>query len=320
MAALLAGLVGPASGSPSPSDGERTEGIAGYELFLASGEIRRPPDALAPDDAAPWQPPPGDAGARRLFTRPGEWSRSRKSNVLNVGIVAVAAAYGFSMWDWGESGFGFEREGWFGRDTGHGGADKLGHAYAGAVTTAISASLHRRWGYDDEAAARRGAITGLVLTTAVEIGDGFSPDHGFSWEDQAVNMAGVGFEYLRQRHPALRERVHLRWEYFPSPAVRHGEHADILTDYSGSRWLLAFPLHAWGARDNALRWFELHIGYGTRGFAGRDRRYFDVPRRHPYIGIGLHMPRVIRKLGWSSASGRAFEYLQIPGTAWPLPP
>lgn len=244
----------------------------------------------------------------------------RKSMALNLGIVAVAAAYGSSQWDWGDSGFAFRSEGWFGRDTRYGGVDKIGHAYAAAVATAISASLHRRWGFDDEAAARRGALTGLLLSTAVEVGDGFSPDHGFSWEDQALNMLGVGLEYARQRRPWLRERVHFRWEYFPSPAVRHGEHDDILTDYSGSRWLLAFPLRAWGMDRNGWRWFELQVGYGTRGFAGFDRPYFDRRSRHPFIGIGLNVPLLARRLGLGSGASRAFEYLQVPGTAWPLPP
>lgn len=239
---------------------------------------------------------------------------------LNLGIVAGVTTYGVAAWEWGQSGFHTRSEGWFGMQTRHGGADKLGHAYSGAVTTAITAGLYRRWGYDDIRAARLGAGSGLLLTTAVELGDGLSPEHGFSWEDQLVNMAGVGLEYLRQRHPDLAQRLQFRWEYWPSPAVRHGDHFDITTDYSGSRWLLALPLRGWGVTGSWLGWLEIQAGYGTRGFAERDRPYFDGPSRHPFIGVGIHMPLVLGRLGASSDVQRVFEYLQIPGTALPLPP
>lgn len=207
----------------------------------------------------------------------GFWTREHKAVALNAGIVGAAAAYGFSTWGWGESSFATHNEGWFGADTRSGGADKLGHAYTASVATAVGAALYRRWGYAEHDAARLGAFSGLLLTAAIEVGDGFSPEHGFSWEDQVANVAGVGFEYLRLRQPALRHRVQFRWEYYPSEAVRNGEQTDILTDYSGSRWLFAFPLRAWGANASALRWIELQAGYGTRGFASSDRPYSTRP-------------------------------------------
>lgn len=251
---------------------------------------------------------------------PDHWPRERKAAALNLAIVGGVAVYGFTVWDWGDNRFQARSEGWFGKDTLHGGADKLGHAYTGSVATALSAALYRRWGYDDESAARLGAYSGLLFTTAVEIGDGFAAEHKFSWEDQVSNMAGVGLEYLRLRHPRLRERVQFRWEYFPSQAVRDGKHYDITTDYSGSRWMLAFPLRAWGFRDGAAKWVEILAGYGTRGFARRDKPYFDEERRHPFVGIGLNIPLALDSLGVGRATQRVFEHLQIPGTALPLPP
>lgn len=287
--------------------------VRGWTLALGCLLLVQPGLVLAAD-----APPRGESGER--LNEPSYWSRERKTKALNLGIVGGVTAYGFAMWDWGESGFASKNESWFGRDTEHGGADKLGHAYTGAVATALTASLYRHWGYDEEQAARLGAFSGLLLTSAVELGDGFSPDHGFSWEDQIANMTGVGLEYLRLRHPAWRERVHFRWEYVPSPAVRHGKHRDITTDYSGSRWLLAFPLRAWGAQDSTLKHFELLAGYGTRGYAKRDREFFDEPKRHPFIGVGIHIPLVLDAFGASPRTQRLFEYIQIPGTALPLPP
>jgi len=271
-------------------------------------------EALVQDPEVPFATGDGTK-AEALF-----WSRERRTWALNLGIVGGIAAYGLSTWNWGETGFRASSEGWFGRGTRHGGADKLGHAFTGAVATAATASLYRHWGYDPGQAARLGAFSGLLLTSAVELGDGFSPDHGFSWEDQVVNIVGVGLEYLRLRHPALRERVQFRWEYFPSPAVRHGRHADLTTDYSGSRYLLAFPLRAWGADDSALQWFEVLVGYGTRGFGEDDRAFFARGTRHPFVGVGLHLPGILDRLGTPRGVRRSFEHLQVPWTALPPPP
>jgi uncharacterized protein YfiM (DUF2279 family) len=249
------------------------------------------------------------------------WPRERKVAALNLGIVGSIITYGAVMWDWGKNpSFETRDEGWFGKNTRHGGADKLGHIYTGAVATAAATEIYRHWGYESRRAATLGAYSGLLLTTAIELGDGFSPDHKFSWEDQVSNMVGAGFEFLRLRHPQLAKKVQFRWEYFPSPAVRHGGHTDITTDYSGSRWLLAFPLRAWGARSSPLQWLEIQAGYGTRGYARRDQRYFDEAKRHPFIGIGIHIPLVLDRLGAGPGTQRVFEYIQIPGTALPLPP
>jgi hypothetical protein len=242
------------------------------------------------------------------------WTREEKTVAFNLGLVAAISAYGFAQWEWGSSSFDTTSEGWFGSGTASGGADKLGHAYTAAAITAMSSSLYRYWGHEDERAADLGAFSGLLATGIIEIGDGFSDEHGFSWEDQAFNLLGVGLEYLRQRHPALRERVQFRWEYFPSSEVRSGRDADIFTDYEGSRWMLAFPLRAWLEQDSWLDWVDVLVGYGTRDFDGGRRG-----SRHPFIGIGLSFPQTKDKLCLPGPD-RLWEYLQIPGTAWPLPP
>jgi hypothetical protein len=248
-----------------------------------------------------------------------QWTREHKAIAMNLGIAAVITGYGFSQWDWGESGFTYNSEGWFAADTESGGADKLGHAYTGAVVTAITASLFKGWGYENDHAAWLGACSGLMATTLIEVGDGFSDEHGFSWEDQALNVAGVGFEFLRQRFPDFGSRVHFRWEYFPTSKVRSGEEFDIFTDYEGSRWMLAFPLRGWMPERSWLDWVDLLVGYGTRNFEDRDDGMTGRGDRHPFIGIGIHIPLVAERLQFGG-SARFFDYFQIPGTAVPLPP
>jgi hypothetical protein len=248
-----------------------------------------------------------------------QWTREQKAIALNLGIAAVITGYGFAQWGWGESDFAYNSEGWFGSDTDSGGADKMGHAYTGAVITAISSSLCEGWGYENNDAAFLGACSGLLATTLIEVGDGFSDEHGFSWEDQAFNVAGVGFEYLRQRFPDFGKRVQFRWEYFPTAQVRDGKEMDIFTDYEGSRWMLAFPLKGWMRERSWLDWVDVLVGYGTRDFEDRQGQLSGRGDRHPFIGIGIHIPLAKERLH-IGGSNRFFEYFQIPGTAVPFPP
>lgn len=247
------------------------------------------------------------------------WTLEQKSIALNLGIVGVITGYGFSQWGWGKTSFAFNSEGWFESDTDSGGADKLGHAYTGVAITALTSSLYCHWGHDDEDAALLGALSGGLATTLIELGDGFSDEHGFSWEDQAFNVAGVGLEYLRQRYPEFGKRVQFRWEYFPSAKVRDGEEMDIFTDYEGSRWMLAFPLKGWMSKRTWLDWVDVLVGYGTRDFEDRQGQLSDRGDRYPFIGIGIHIPLAKERLHLGG-SDRFFDYFQIPGTAVPLPP
>lgn len=55
-------------------------------------------------------------------------TRGQKTLLLNAGSWAAIMGYGLAEWDYNKSSFHFKNEGWFGRDTSYGGADKLGHA------------------------------------------------------------------------------------------------------------------------------------------------------------------------------------------------
>ena len=63
------------------------------------------------------------------------WGEDVKAAKWETGVaVAGVTALGLTSWDWGSSkSFNFNPEGWFGKDTGSGGADKLGHAFTHTV-------------------------------------------------------------------------------------------------------------------------------------------------------------------------------------------
>lgn len=56
--------------------------------------------------------------------------RQARSIPWETGAMAAAVTVvGFTNWDWGNSGFHFQSEGWFGKDSSSLGLDKVGHAY-----------------------------------------------------------------------------------------------------------------------------------------------------------------------------------------------
>ena len=81
---------------------------------------------------------------------PARQVRQRKALIVNSAVAGAVALYGLRFWDYGGVKFQTTNEGWFGRNTAYGGADKLGHLYSSYLGTLGFASLYESWGYDRE--------------------------------------------------------------------------------------------------------------------------------------------------------------------------
>ncbi|TFG70748.1 MAG: DUF2279 domain-containing protein, partial [Anaerolineales bacterium] len=199
------------------------------------------------------------------------WSRKQKVIALNATAAGVVVGLGVANWDYGKSSFRTHDEGWFGYDTKYCGADKLGHAFGAYSLTAVYKNIYEHWGYSEDEAISGGALSSWSLMTLAEIADGFSNSQGFSWEDEAMNTAGVAMAYLRYHIPSLKDKVDFRMEWFPSPSFRDGERDDLFTDYSGQKYLLAFkPVGFIKTGNPLLKALEVHLGYYTRGYTSND--------------------------------------------------
>lgn len=235
-----------------------------------------------------------------LLCRPAaaDFEPAQKLALSRWGGVGAVLGWGLLQWDYGKRDFHFADEGWFGRDTPEGGADKLGHLYSAYVLSRAFGSLYRDWGYDSARAAREAALTSLLLTGTIELGDGFSP-YGTSWQDMTMNAVGAWAGYALMQNPAWRERLDLRVEYrFNSEAH------DISTDYEHARYLVALKLDGFERlRATPLRWLELQAGYYARGYSDPA-----VPdRRTLYVGLGVNFSALARAAGF----GRVATFLQF---------
>jgi hypothetical protein len=255
----------------------------------------------------------------------GEALEQRNRLVIATGAVAIGL-YGLA--DWWKQGFSGDfhttNEGWFGPDTYSGGADKLGHAFSAYAATRLLKQGFEAYGNDPERALWLGAATTFLTLTGVEVVDGYSKEFSFSKEDAIMNGIGVGLAVLFEKNPALDRLLDFRLHYWPSGAARRHDKISPVSDYSGQTYLLVAKAAAVPALNQSrpLRYLELDIGYGSRGYrpdegpgAGRSR--------HAYLGISLNVAEILddtlfkenRNSRARRITGTVLEYVQIPGTA-----
>ncbi len=235
-----------------------------------------------------------------------------KKDILYTNLVgaAVITAWGVANWDYGKSSPHSQSEGWFERNTQSGGADKLGHFYASYFIGSGLSGLYESWGHSKEDAALYGSLSSFFILNYMEIGDAFSSEFGFSYEDFLMNTLGAFSSYLFYTFPELSKRVDLRLEYVPS-----FDTADIVTEYEKMKYLVAFKAEGFDCVTNPyLRYAELHLGYYTRNYKGG---FSSESERIIYLGIGINFSRVARKNGYVKTA-RFLNYYQIPYTYMPF--
>jgi hypothetical protein len=236
---------------------------------------------------------------------------------LDLTLLMAASIYiGIDQWGWGETGFHFYREGWFGKSTGYGGIDKLGHAWSAHVMSDYLTWRLRSLGLDTYQSSITAALISGVAFLGVEIGDGFS-HYGASYEDFVASAVGIGFSFISNTVPGIKEKVDFRMQYLPTG---RGDSLG-LGDYSGKKFLLAWKFSGFEAfKDGPLKYLELHTGYYTRGYNDWERVAGIAKERSPYVGIGLNLSELLlsrpelRDAPPASVARTLLRYIQVPYT------
>ncbi|MEM9683955.1 MAG: DUF2279 domain-containing protein [Pseudomonadota bacterium] len=237
-------------------------------------------------------------------------TKEEKAILLNVGAVSAITIYGLINWDYFQTAPKAGQEGWFGRTTSSGGADKLGHFWTTYAGGHLFAYLYRWWDFDDETANTLGAVSSLGVQTLMEVGDAFSGGFGFSYEDALMNVAGAGAAYILGKYPSLGRKIDFRFEYAPKNVGDITD--DLFTDYENQRYLVALKLDGFDMfRDSYLSYLELHAGYYTRGFEEFNPGEPDNRRRNIFFGAGFNVSKLVRNF----VDVGVFDYVQVPYTS-----
>jgi hypothetical protein len=289
--------------------------FGGLACLLASGLARAepasttlPPIASAPAQppAAPaWLGPSGRAPTPPRFESVGLVDAAASVPLESVGLVALITYTGFKDWKWGSASFRFNSEGWFGMNTGSGGLDKLGHAYGSYMTSELLYWRLRATHQGHWVSSLYPPLFSTLLYQYIEFFDGYSVDHGYSYEDTIMDGVGVTLSYLRNRFPGFRKLCDFRLFYYPSG----GRSFQPMIDYQGQKFFGALKLAGVpGLERTPFRYFELLAGYYTRGFP----RYAhaDEKSTHFVLGVGLSLSEAI--LGpLEQAQGEPFSFLNL---------
>jgi len=208
---------------------------------------------------------------------------------VTAGVVGV----GLYSWNWGSSNsFKFNSEGWFGTDTGSAGADKLGHLYSSYLMNDFFNKQMLKETNDITGAAQYSALFSGSIMLFIEVLDGYSVDHGFSYEDLIADGIGIGISYLKNTIPELDNKLDLRVEYSPTEA--YSNHP--ITDYSGYNYSAVLRLDGFETlKETPMKYFELMVGYHAEGFKRNEEKYFEVKQTQLYLGIGLNLTEIFFK-------------------------
>ena len=262
-------------------------------------------------------PTPADPSGPFCITPRSFREQTWSARYETLGLFATITAIGIANWEWGSSGFHFNGEGWFGEDTGSGGMDKLGHAYTTYLMTDFLTDAIQDRSSDSRGGEITAALLSISLTTYVEVFDGYSGDHGFSYEDLLMDVLGAGFSVVRNKVPGLREKIDFRFQYLPSPDSSFNPFGD----YEGQKYLIAVKLAGFDElKETPLRRVELHGGYYARGFSDKARRAGEPRDQEFYVGLGLNLGELLfgegphRDHRFSKAARTTLGYVQLPYT------
>jgi hypothetical protein len=231
------------------------------------------------------------------------------TNIIGAGVIAL---WGTAFWDYFTIDPVVGDEGWFGEDTKSGGADKLGHLYSTYLWSLGFSSLYEYWGMSEDDAILYGPLTSWVFQGMMEIGDSFSESQGFSYEDMVMNTIGAAFYYVREKYPSVKSKLDLRLEYIPD----FESDVDIFTQYNSMKYLMALKFSGFESmEDTPMKYFELQLGYYTRGYSEHDA--YASKERVIYAGIGINSSEVLKAMGWEKTS-KILNYYQLPYTYVPF--
>src|SRR5262245_11066931 len=181
--------VSPTSGEPIVANAESPERFRCQPLRLMSEDAPTVCPEFRLDGGAGSEPIPSvesSTGTKRSGYEKKQWLLA---SLVSVGVIAGGSMSTFL--ETPRQSFHWASEGFFGRDTYAGGADKASHFVDYAIVTKELANLYGVMGFSRGEsilmAAGVATVTGLVF----EIGDGTNV-YGFSWEDLTMDALGVG--------------------------------------------------------------------------------------------------------------------------------
>ena len=299
---LLAVLVATLSWLP-PASAQEQAPI--YRLLSGTSELDAPPAVSDVESEAPLVE---EKQPRLLF-----------GSVLAAGVIAGSAAV--AIGDGPSRSFHFTSEGFFGRNTYAGGADKAAHFVNSSLTSKELAKFYHVLGWTETESRWIGFGLSSLAGLALELGDA-TTKYGFSPEDMLMDVLGAGTAVLIATLGA-EDLVGFRYGFLLPKRTDtccpvHG----LGDDYSNEIYTADLSLAGLAKRLNLnigpFRYLLLSLTYGTKGYP---RGYPADRQRMVGLEIGLNFRQILddvgvtRKTWWGYVAHAVLDNIRFPYTA-----
>lgn len=134
------------------------------------------------------------------------------------GLLGLSLFWSYDSW-WRDSGpeFNFITQNWL--NSYSKGIDKVGHFYTSYFYFHLFRNIMLWGGYESSTADWWALGGSAFFAIAVEVGDGFTPQYGFDYQDLTFNFGGIAYGFLQSRIPFLKN-FNFKWSYVPKDGYR----------------------------------------------------------------------------------------------------
>jgi uncharacterized protein YfiM (DUF2279 family) len=202
-----------------------------------------------------------------------------------IPVATLTAVTGDALLPYRQHHFHVDYEGWFGRNTRDGGADKASHLTDYFVIASLFEDVYRMLGYSEKEAILWGFGLAVTAGLGTEVNNGFTKRYGFSWEDLTMDVAGATAASLVSL-TRTRDLFGMRTSHLGGSTYTHEVYSADLKLSGLARRL--------GINLGPLRWLMFSITYGSKGYR------VDPPidlQRQLGIEIGLNLQQILNDLG-----------------------
>ncbi len=221
-----------------------------------------------------------------------------------IGAPLSTFLFGLEAWDWGDQKSPrVAYENWFAHDAYEGGADKPGHLFAHYLVMRASYNIFNYTETNEKKKWLYSLGTSLLIGTMIEVGDAFTGEYGFSFEDLLADSLGIAIGALLEKYPIADGFVGLSIEYERTPGFKKKynnaeQFVHFAADYSGLKFLVNLKFAGFKNIGvdipDFLRYIMVDVGYYARGYTSYDREYYNDKKRYLYFGISINFAEVVK--------------------------
>ncbi len=205
--------------------------------------------------------------------------------------------------------------------------DKFGHMFSSYYMSRIINNELLWTGLDKQKSNRISFATGLLITSTIEIYDGFSNKWGASLSDLSANFIGSGL-FLFQEEIWKEQKIIPKFSFKKTkfsnirPDVLGSNLIEnILKDYNGQTYWFSININSFIKNSNVPDWINIALGYGAIGIlGGKDNNitlnniYYNSQERERqfYLSLDIALDKIKTKSKFANKILKTFNVIKIP--------